>query len=108
MVGMDGDWLEKSIATYLTGSKVLWQVYLGQCFEAELWADYNLVDNLRIGAACITKKYELTLEQDGATWTINLYLVTQVNDATGTSKTIRRIMVVSERGTMDEFHALAA
>ena len=105
---MDGNSLDESLATCLTSSKVIWQVYLGLRFEAELWADYKLADNARIGAAFWQKKDEMKLEQDRATWTINFNLMTQVNDATGTSKNIRRTMVASERVTMDEFVALAS
>ena len=71
MDDMDGDWLDESLATYLTGRRVIWQVYLGLCFEAELWADYKLVDNMRIDDAFWQKTDNIKLEQDGATWTIN-------------------------------------
>ena len=53
---MDGDSLYESLATCLTSSKVIWQVYLGMRFEAELWADYKLADNMRIGAAFWKKR----------------------------------------------------
>ena len=106
---MDGDWLDESLATCLTSSKVIWQVYLGLRFEAELWADYKLADNMRIGAALWqNKKHEMKVEQDRATWTINFNLMTQANDTTGTSNNIRRTMVASERVTMEEFVALAS
>ena len=85
---MDGDLLDESFATCLTSSKAIWQVYLGLRFEAELWADYNLADNMRIGAAFWQKKDEMKPEEDRATWTINFNLMTQVNDATGTSNHI--------------------
>ena len=48
---MDGDLLDDSFATCLTRSKVIWQVYLGLHFEAELWADYQLADNMCSGDA---------------------------------------------------------
>ena len=95
-MNMDGDWLDESLANCLTSIKINWQVYLGLSFEAELWADYKLADNMRIEAALWQKKDEIKLEPDGATWTINLNFMTQVNDATGASKKIRRTMVVSE------------
>ena len=108
VMDMDGDSLDESLATCLTSNKVIWQVYLGLCFEAELGANNKLADNMRIGAAFWQTKYEMKLEQDKATWTINFNLMTQVNDATGTSNNMRRTMVVSERVTMDEFVALAS
>ena len=105
---MDGDSLDESLATCMTSSKVIWQIYLGLHFEAELWAEYTLADNMRIGDALWQKKDEMKVEQDRATWTMNFNLMTQVNGTTSTSKKIRRTMVASERVTMEEFVALAS
>ena len=70
-------------------------------FETEMRADYKLPDNLRIDAAYMTDKRAVMLEQDGATWTIDLNSMTPINDATGTTKQIRRIVLVSTKVTMD-------
>jgi hypothetical protein len=104
MADMDTDWLDCSATASLmttTGCVIMWQVNLGQRFETETWADYKLPDNLRIDAAYMTDKRPVVLEQDGATWTIDFDMMTQVNDTTGTTRTIRRIVVVSNRVTMD-------
>ena len=98
------DWLDCSDTASLmtsTGCVIMWQVNLGQRFETETWADYKLPDNLRIDAAYMTDRRPVVLEQDGATWTIDFDMMTQVNDTTGTTRTIRRIVVVSNRVTMD-------
>ena len=72
----------------------MWQVSLGQRFQTEMWADYKLPDILRIEAAYMTDKQAVLLEEeDGATWTINVNTMTQVNDTTGTVRKIRRIIV---------------
>ena len=105
---MDGDSLDESLATCMTSSKVILQLYLGLHFEAELWADYKLADNMCVGDALWQKKYEMKVEQDKATWTINFNVMTQVTDRTGTSNNIRRTMVASKRVTMEEFVALAS
>ena len=104
MADMDTDWLDCSVAASLmstTGCVIMWQVNLGQRFEAETWADYKLPDNLRIDAAYMTDIHRVELDQDGATWTIDFDMMTQVNDTTGTTNNIRRIVVVSDRVTMD-------
>ena len=49
----------------------------------------------------MTDKRPVVLEQDGATWTIDFDMMTQVSDATGTTRKIRRIVVVSNWVTMD-------
>ena len=98
------DWLNGAVAAspISTTSRVIrWQVNLGQRFETETWADYKLPDNLRIDVAYTADRRPVVLEQDGATWTIDFDMMTQVNDTTGTTRKIRRIMVVSNRVTMD-------
>ena len=105
---MDCDSLDESLATCMTSSKVIWQVYLGLHFEAELWADYKLADNMCIGDALWQNKYYMKVEQDKATWTMKFSLMTQFNDTKGTSNNIRRTMVASDRATMEEFVALAS
>jgi len=98
------DWLDCSDTASLmtsTGCVIMWQVNLGQRFETETWADYKLPDNLRIDAAYMTDKRPVVLEHDGATWTIDFSTMTQVNDTTGTTRKIRRIVVVSDRVSTD-------
>ena len=98
------DWLDCSDTASLmtsTGCVIVWQVYLGQRFETETWANYKMPDNLRIDAAYLTDKRPVVLEHDGATWTIDCGTMTQVNDTTGTTKTLRRIVVVSDRVSTD-------
>ena len=104
MADMDTDWLNGAVAASLmssTGCNIIWLVCLGQRFETEMWADYKLPDNLRIDAAYMTDKRAVMLEQDGATWTIDFSTMTEVNDTTGTTKKIRRIVMVSDRVSTD-------
>ena len=98
------DWLDCSGTASLmtsTGCVIVWQVNLGQRFETETWADYKLPDHLRIDAAYMTDKHPVVLDHGGATWTIDFSTMTEVNDATGATKKIRRIVVVSDRVSMD-------
>ena len=79
----------------------MWQVNLGQRFETDTWADYKLPDNLRIDVAYTTDKRPVVLQHDGATWTIDFSTMAQVNDTTGTTRKIRRIVAVSDRVSTD-------
>ena len=42
-----------------------------------MWADYKLPDVLRIEVAYMTDKRAVVLEQDGATWTIDVNTMTR-------------------------------
>ena len=90
---MDTNWLQGALAA-LSACNIMWQVSLGQRFQTDRWADYKLPDILRIEAAYMTDRQAVLLqEEDGATWTINVNTMTQVNDTTGTVRQIRRIIV---------------
>ena len=104
MADMDTDWLDGAVTASLmstTSCNIMWQFKLGQHLEMEMWADYKLPDNLRIDAAYMTDRRPVLLEQDGATWTIDFDIMTHVNDTTGTTRNIRRIVLVSTMVTMD-------
>ena len=98
MASTEGLWIDTAVAaslTTLTTCKMVWQVCLGERLGAWMWADYNGVDNQSIDSAYTSDRRAVTLEHDGATWTVDLNLMVQVNGQTGTSKNIRRIVAVS-------------
>ena len=92
MADMDTNWLQGALAA-LSACKIMWQVSLGQRFQTEMWVDFKLPDILRIEAAYMTDKQAVLLEEDGATWTIDVNTMTEANDTTGTVRKIRRIIV---------------
>ena len=72
----------------------MWQFSFGQRFQTEMWVDYKLPAILRIEVAYMTDKHAVLLQEvDGATWTIDVNTMTQVNGTTGTVRNIRRIIV---------------
>ena len=98
------DWLDCSDTASLMTSKgcvIMWQVNLGQRFETEKWADDKLPDNLRIDAAYMTDKRPVVLEHERGNMDHIFQYDDQVNDTTGTTRKIRRIVVVSDSVSMD-------
>ena len=89
--------MASSSLTTPTSCKIVWQVCLGERLGSWTWADYNDIDNQSIESVYkfTPDRPPVTLEHDGATWTVDLNLMIQVNDETGTSRKIRRIVVVS-------------
>ena len=83
--------------TTSTRCKIVWQVCLGERLGAWTWADYSDMENENIESVYryTSDRPPLTLEHDGATWTVDLINMIQVNDETGTSRKIRRIAVLS-------------
>ena len=89
--------MASSSLTTSTSCNIVWQVCLGERLGSWTWADYNDIDNQSIESVdkFTSDRPPLTLEHDGATWTVDLNLMIQVNDETGTSRKIRRIVVVA-------------
>ena len=83
--------------TTSTSCKIVLQVCLGERLGSWTWADYNDIDNHSIESVykLTSDRPPLTLEHDGATWTVDLNLMIQVNDETGTSRKLRRIAVLA-------------
>ena len=98
MASSEGVWIDTAVAaslTTLTTCKMVWQVCLGERLGAWMWADYNGVDNQSIESAYTSDRRPVTLEHDGATWTVDFNLMIQINDESRTSRKIRRIVVVT-------------
>ena len=89
--------MASSSLTTSTSCKIVWKVRLGERLGAQTLTDYNDIENQSIESVYkfTSDRPPLTLEHDGATWPVDLNLMIQVNDETGTSRTIRRIVVVS-------------
>ena len=98
MASSEGVWIDTAVAaslTTLTTCKIVWQVCLGERLGTWSWADYNDVDNQSIESAYTSDRRPVTLEHDGATWTVDFNLMIQINDESRTSRKIWRIVVVS-------------
>jgi hypothetical protein len=63
-----------------TGSKIMWQVSLGQRLHAALAADRITTESVRIDLAYATDYRPVTLEHDGSTRSSDLNSVTQMNE----------------------------
>ena len=95
MVDMGTNWLQGALAA-LSACNIMWQVSLGQRFQTEMWVDYKLPAILHIEAAYMTDKQAVLLQKDGATRTIDVNTMTQINDTTGTVNNIWRIIVLMD------------
>ena len=68
---------------------------MGQHLGSWNWADYNDVDNERLESAYASDRRPVSMEYDGATWTVDVDMMVQINDERKTRRQIRRIVVVS-------------
>ena len=96
MASSQGDWIDAALtASTLTSCRIQWQVCLGQRLGSWNWADYNDVDNEGLESAYASDRRPVSLEYDGATWTVDVDMMIQINDERKAQRQIRRIVVVS-------------
>ena len=98
MASSEGLRIDTAVAAFLTtvtSCKIVWQVCLGERLGTWSWADYKDVDHQSIESAYTLDRRPVTLEHDGATWTVDFNLMIQINDESRTSRKIWRIVVVS-------------
>ena len=96
MASSQGDWIDAALTpTTLTSCRIQWQVCLGQHLGSWNWSDYNDVDNESIESAYAPDRRPVSMEYDGATWTVDVDTIAQINDERKTQRQIRRIVVVS-------------
>ena len=96
MASSQGDWIDTALtASTLTSCRIQWQVCLGQLLRSWNWVDYNDVDNKSIESAYASDRRPVSLENDGATRTVDFDLMVQITDERKTQRKIRRIVVVS-------------
>lgn len=78
-------------------NKIQWQVYIEAKLGAEMWADFPESDNQLIEVAYVTEKKPIVIgTPDGSTWTIDMVLLVQTNDRTGTARRIRRMALLTD------------
>jgi hypothetical protein len=96
MASGQGDWIDAALTpTTLTRCIIQWQVCFGQYLGSWNWADYNDVDNERIESSYAPDRRPVPMVYDGATWTVDVGMMPQINDGRKTRRQIRRIVVVS-------------
>jgi hypothetical protein len=90
------DWIDAaSTPTAVTSCRIQWQVCLGERLGSWNWADYNEFDNERIESSYASDRRPVPIGWDGATWTVDVDMLLQINDERKTRRQIRRIVVVS-------------
>jgi len=88
----------KSFPKTKSGHAVQWQVVTGQKFGCDEWLDYSAKDNWTIENSFGHNNQEnVKLTSDSnETWTVDFSTFTQVNNGTGKSRAIRRIVIAAE------------
>jgi hypothetical protein len=90
------DWIDAALTpTAVTSCRIQWQVCLGERLGSWNWADYNEFDNEMIESSYASDRRPVPIGWDGATWTVDVDMLLQINDERKTRRQIRRIVVVS-------------
>ena len=100
MASLEGEWKNGTLAarpTTSSGGLVQWQTFIERKLNSDRWADYQEEENLKLDASFQTEKRPVTLGVPPQSWTVDLNRMMQVNDETGTERSIRRLVIVQKR-----------
>ena len=98
----DIEWLDGEVITApmtSTGHKIIWQCCIGEwpTHQIVTWADYTPTQQVALEAAHHAGVEEVPLttpDKPEEVWLVRFADMTQTNPATGTTRQIRRIVVV--------------
>ena len=97
MPGLDDEWSEvdQIIAEAKSGSKILWQCHILDQNDRSIWADYEETANQRIETGLMSKMQKVTLPEPFENWEIDFKGMVQTNVRSGTTRPVRRTVVVA-------------
>ena len=97
MPGLDDEWSEvdQIIAEAKSGAKILWQCHILDQNDRSIWVDYEETANQRIETALMSKMQTVTLPEPFENWMIDFKDMVQSNVQSGTTRPVRRTVVVA-------------
>ena len=97
MPGLDDEWSEvdQIIAEAKSGAKILWQCHILDQNDRSIWADYEETANQRIETGLMSKMQTVTLPEPFENWEIDFEGMVQSNVRSGTTRPVRRTVVVA-------------
>ena len=97
MPGLDDEWSEvgQFIAETKSGCKILWQCHILDQNDRGIWADYEETANQRIETGLMSKMQTVTLPEPFENWMIDFKGMVQSNVRSGTTRPVRRTVVVA-------------
>ena len=97
MPNLDEEWeeAEQIIAETAAGCCILWQCRISEHNARAMWADYEQTANQRIESALLSKMQTVTLPEPFENWRIDFKNMVQTNDKKGTTRSVRRTVVVA-------------
>ena len=97
MPGLDDEWSEvdQITAEAKSGAKILWQCHILDQNDRSIWVDYEETANQRIETALMSKMQTVTLPEPFENWMIDFKGMVQSNVRSGTTRPVRRTVVVA-------------
>jgi len=93
----DAEWADAAVEAVVCtkgGHQIIWQCWIAHLHDTVSWADFLPHETLRLEAAYSTSErmVDLTLNEDA--WQLDLLTMQQKNVSSGTTRPIRRIVVL--------------
>ena len=95
----EADWADaavEAVPVTKSGHQIVWQCWIGKIHDTISWADFKPYESLRMEAALSANEGTVDLTHNEDAWSIDLVKMQQTNLQTGTTRAIRRVVILKQ------------
>ena len=98
-VGLDAEWVDGGVEAVICtkgGHQIVWQCWIAHMHDTSSWADFMPYESLRMEAALSANEGTVDLTHNEDAWSIDLVKMQQTNLTSGTTRAIRRVVILKQ------------
>ena len=98
-LALDAEWVDggvEAVVTTKAGHMILWQCWIAHMHDTNSWADFMPCETLRLEAALSANQQTANLTLNDDAWSYDLVKMQQTNLQTGTTRAIRRVVILKQ------------
>jgi len=96
---VDAGWVDGGVEAVVCtkgGHEIVWQCWLSHTHDTSSWADFLPYEVLRLEGALSDNEVTAKLTLNDDAWSIDLVKMQQTNLQTGTTRPIRRVVILKQ------------
>ena len=97
--GVDADWSDaavEAVPATKSGHMIVWQCWIANINATVSWADFLPHETLRMETALGNNERQVNITLHDDAWSIDLVKMEQTNLQTGTTRAIRRVVILKQ------------
>ena len=96
---LDAEWVDGGVEAVICtkgGHQIVWQCWIAHIHDTSSWADFMPYETLRLEQALSANEETANLTLNDDAWSIDLVKMQQTNLQTGTTRAIRRVVILKQ------------